>query len=458
MDRNKKKKHVIKCGRIKRCTSVSTLLEENNRLKEQIKEKDAMIDDLRRDLYKKKKKDRNCEEKIPKKKGAPIGHLGKTRAKPDHIDEEIQVVPDICPYCGSKDLFNTGIIEEHIQEDIVLPKKKVTKYIKTVCKCNKCNMLVRKTGFGEMPGSYIGPQTKSILNHLRYDIGISNHKLQRIFKDLFDMPFHQTSVGGFENQLTRRGQSIYNQMRIALKEMNLLYIDETGWKRDGLPYWLWGFCNKRMAYYHIDESRGGNVIESLLGKTFTGTIISDFLSAYNAIESFKQKCLVHLLRMIDRWDMRFGNIKEVEMFFEQLKEHTKRIIYLFKNRRRVESYIDQRADIIAKIRNLLGKELPHKKVDTWRLKTEKQQDNLYRCLFNPKIDFNNNFAERILRPSVIMRKITFCNRSDNGIHNHSVIMSLLETAKLNNKYPQQIFYRILTNPEQISFSKLINPP
>ena len=86
------------------------------------------------------------------------------------------------------------------------------------------------------------------------------------------------------------------------------------------------------------------------------------------------------------------------------------------------------------------------------------RDELYECLFHPASDFNNNFVERMLRPSVIMRKITFGNRSDKGIKNHSVIMSLLQTAKLHNRHPADVFYRIFTKPHQMRLVDLIRPP
>ncbi len=92
----------------------------------------------------------------------------------------------------------------------------------------------------------------------------------------------------------------YNQMQAILNKTKLLYIDETGWKKDGLPYWLWCFCNSVIAYYHIDKSRGSKVIKSILGDKYSGIMISDFLVAYKKIESRKQKCLPHLLCIIDR--------------------------------------------------------------------------------------------------------------------------------------------------------------
>lgn len=422
----------------------------------------AIIDYLRRERFGSKKKKRKQEPEEtgkPKKKGPPFGHIGITRKKPEIIDEKVTIPdPGQCPDCGSNHLAFINK-EEHTQEEIILPQKKTTKYIRNVYKCNNCNNFIRIVGKGEMPKAYIGPQAKAVVNYLRYDVGISQHKLQRILKELFGLKFHQTSVVGFETQLRLRGKTLYWQLQAILNKTKLLYIDETGWKKDGLPYWLWCFCNNLIAYYHIDKSRSNKVINSILGGKYSGIILSDFLSAYNKIESKKQKCLPHLLRIIDRLQPSCRKDKKAEEFIQKLKEITKQIIYLFKNRRRIPAYIDHRADLIAQCKKLLSKELSHKKAERLRKRLHKNhQEELYKCLFHPSSDFNNNFVERMLRPNVIMRKLTFGNRSDKGIENHAVITSLLQTAKLNNRHPQNLFYRILTRPLEVKLTNLIRGP
>lgn len=272
---------------------------------------------------------------------------------------------------------------------------------------------------------------------------------------MFDLPFDQTSVPGFENQLRRRAQPIYDEMKIALLLMRLLYIDETGWKKDGVLHWLWCYSNRILAFYHIDRSRGGKVITSILGDKFKGMIISDFLYAYDSIEGVKQKCIPHVFRMIDRYDR---TDPKIHAFCDELKELMKCVIYLFKQRKNIKDYLIHRAGLIVKVKNLLSGKLTHERTEKWRKRLLAHQDELYECLFHPTSDFNNNFVERMLRPSVIMRKITHGNRSDNGIKNHSVIMSLLQTAKLHNQHPAKIFYQIFTKPNEMYLANLIRAP
>ncbi len=219
-------------------------------------------------------------------------------------------------------------------------------------------------------------------------------------------------------------------MKAALPLMELLYIDETGWKKDGILHWLWCYTNTILAFYHIDRSRGGKVITSIPGDKFNGMILSDFLRSYDSIESLKQKCIPRAQRMIDRHDR---SVPEIHTFCQGLKELMKEIVYLFKERRRVKDYLIRRADLIARIKNILSGTLTHENTEKWRKKLLARQDELYECLFHPKSDFNNNFVERMLRPSVITRKITFGNRSEKGIKNHSVIMSVPQTARLHNR-------------------------
>ena len=62
-----------------------------------------------------------------KKRGAPVGHPGWQRAKPDKIDHTVIVpAPQDCPHCHHSNLQPLNELSEHIQEDIVLEPRVVT--------------------------------------------------------------------------------------------------------------------------------------------------------------------------------------------------------------------------------------------------------------------------------------------------------------------------------------------
>ncbi len=58
-----------------------------------------------------------------------------------------------------------------------------------------------------------------------------------------------------------------------------------------------------------------------MGKKYDGVLISDFLSAYNSIETkAKQKCIVHLKRELARLSDRYFSDKSILRYIERLKE------------------------------------------------------------------------------------------------------------------------------------------
>lgn len=56
--------------------------------------------------------------------------------------------------------------------------------------------------------------------------------------------------------------------------------------------------------------------------------------------------------------------------------------------------------------------------------------NLFTFLESKGAHWNNNAAERVIRPSVVVRKNSYGSRSDTGDRNHAVLMTVSETCKM----------------------------
>jgi hypothetical protein len=101
---------------------------------------------------------------------------------------------------------------------------------------------------------------------------------------------------------------------------------------------------------------------------------------------------------------------------------------------------------------------PIKYKDTRRLRRRiiKHNQELLIFLDNPAMDPTNNRAERQLRPMVIMRKVTFGNRSAVGDLNRAVTMSVIQTGVLNGIEPLDICQALSLKP-LTSFVELARP-
>lgn len=428
---------------------VTDLEEENRRLKEQVAEYRALLFKSNRNTASEKDAKPG---RIPKKRGAPKGHPGTTRKTPDRVDEHVDVFLEECPECGGHDLKECKRHEDHYQEDIVIPQTKVTRFRHHFYYCSKCKTVVYGQGEGEMPGSYIGPVAKGIAGWLHYQMRIPYRQIRRLFHELFRLDFDPSSAPGFDRQIRCRGDPFYEQLKKLLPEQAFAHLDETGWRKEGVNYWLWCCAVMKAVVFLIDRRRSGEVVTNLLGKKYGGVLISDFLATYNGIICRKQRCLVHLLRLIKKWQIRFAGDKKRKAYFVEFKKLIKSIIAFSKKMAAkaglTPADIVRRADLIARLRRKLAQPLHHPRADKFRIKLLKMIKELTTCLDFPDVCAHNNRVERLLRGSVIMRKVTFGNRSDNGIRNHEVIMSLIETAKLHSADPLRFLHLLLTNPTQ----------
>ena len=439
------------------------LAREVDALKEQQRRLQVEVAEYRAKFYKAKAasaKEETPARREPKKRGAPKGHPGWSRPVPRHADKHVEVTLAYCPECGGRHLERCARHEDHYQEDIVLPPVEVTRFRKYFYYCPDCGEVVHGVGEGELPGSYIGPVAKSLSSFLHFQMKVPYRKLRVLFRDVFHLSFTPGAAPGFDGQIRRRGAPIYAQMRQRLSAAPLAHVDETGWRKEGVNYWLWCVAVARMVVYHIDRHRSAQVVIDLLGKRFGGVLISDFLAAYNRIRARKQRCLVHLLRLLKKWELYFADDRKRRHYFTQLKGLVKNILTLSAQWavRQPRNFIVRRADLIARLRRAFRTSLDHPRADKFITKFGAKWRQLVTCLEVRGVCAHNNLAERLLRDNVILRKITFGNRSDKGIENHQVLMSIIQTARLQNLNPLTVLFQLLAHPEIVAAAILSSAP
>ena len=438
---------------------------------EDLEEKLAVLqfefDSLKSKMYKPNKKKPPKDpppptSELPKKRGGLFGHIGWFRSKSKTISRIEEVMLDRCPSCGSSALSKCEHIEEHIQEDIILPTTETVLYKHHHYYCKSCKKVVAAKGKGELPKSYVGPKAKSLAAFFKYAIKISDRDVRTIFKKVFNLDIATSSITGFKGQLKEKALPLYERLLEELKKSPFIHVDETGWRIDGINHWLWKFSDKRICVSHIDKSRGQKVVENTLGKSYDGVLISDFLSAYNKIDAkAKQRCLVHIFRDLDKVIEYWSNDKEVLRYCNRLTKIFKDAISLYKeykDKEWDELYYTKRARLNDTLKDFNFPN-PNKRIlKRFAKRLKRHKGELLTFLYEKGIDYHNNHAEQQIRPDVIFRKITFGNRSLKGAQNHSVLMTILQTAKLNNMDPVKTLEDILLAGKKNPFAKILSPP
>jgi transposase len=452
---------VVPDSNLQRCPNCERLEKELTALQQKNAQLDQQVQELKGYVF-------GRHHKTPgpaRQPGAKLGHPGWFRPKPQEPDRIEDVSLTTCPNCGSTDLSKCAEIEEHIQEDMVLPSPQVTLYRKNVYWCKRCGKKVRGRGKDELPGSYIGPQAKSIADFLRYRITITQRDIGKIFKELFGLSVSMRAIQGFHTQTRVLAQPLHDGLQDRLRKEPAVCADETGAPINGTNGWTWLFASRRIALYHTHPSRGGKVVQAVLGKTYDGILSSDFYGAYNrSIQSkAKQKCLVHLDRDLKKLLMNFPADNPVFLWTRRLRNFLQEAWALYDAYHAGRLTPKQLAEAAGRFKNELPTfiQLNAPEPDIRRLskRLAKHQNELLTFLNHPDLTRpDNNYAERLIRPCVIFRKLTGGFRSKTGTNNHDVLASLAQTARLNGKEPLSLFRHILTaKPNTLSLDCCLSP-
>lgn len=209
----------------------------------------------------------------------------------------IEISDSQCPQCGSKNIKKGSMLNKRIF-DLKFhkggAKKWILHYVSWRYKCLQCN-----TGF--VPAEY--PKNQPIFGHgimswCVYQGIARNQSLLQVYHslgDIFELCIGQTSVYKFKSIIAKFYESTYNRILEDILKSPILHVDESPVKLRSIKGYVWVIANMDRVYYFYRESRETTFLKEMLYK-FSGVLISDFYTGYDAFDCPQQKCLIHLIR------------------------------------------------------------------------------------------------------------------------------------------------------------------
>ena len=218
-------------------------------------------------------------------------------------------------------------------------------------------------------------------------------------------------------------------LKIKIRKAAIIYIDETSFSVLGKNQWVWVFRTATDILLVIRPSRGSNVLEEILGKDYTGTVICDCWRAYNflVLTANIQRCWSHLLRKtkelisvaginlhnklkelfeeVKQFNLSKHTVEERQVKYEEMTQQLKEIIFYYSKYSELEPIV-----------NYIKFNLEH-----W-----------FTCIKIEGIEPTNNFAEQSLRESVVVRKIIGAFRSETGKDNYESLASVIASWQLRD--------------------------
>jgi len=406
-------------------------------------------------------------------RGAPKGHPGWSRHKPDHVDKTIAVPPpSVCPDCGGEHLTPIDEIAEHLQEDIVLqPRTVVTRFNHAQAVCGDCGHTVVQAAPGELLNGPIGPLTKAACVFLRNGTGMSYRKVQDIMQVLFGMRFVPASAMAFDRKATQAAEPIYDVLLEKLRSAAVAFGDETFWRENGVPAYAWYGGNEEVAVYHIVPSRSGDVAAHLFGDHFPGVLHTDAYAGYNATNAkHRQTCLGHLIakakEISGQLELMSPALRDLQsMHFCQTIKAFFKLTCAIANRFRTGHIARCRAPVFmarltSTLKTLCASPCGFDEAENLRARLvdpKREYHRLFTFLRHDGVHPTNNHSEQSLRWLVIFRKLCFGTRTAAGSRSLSVLASLIVTGRRHGAHPLDITAALFTRTAPQTLSIIFAP-
>lgn len=369
-----------------------------------------------------------------RKAGGQRGHKGVRHqlVALEEVDRVQRIEIKRCPECGSEVSPTGKVVRQQVYELVEKPVI-VTEYRRRKCYCERCQKHV--SGLlpeGVRVGQQYGERLQAFLVYLKGAVGATYTELYELCREVFCI---KAARSGICNVVMRGSEALakyHRKAAISARNSARLNIDETSWKKNGRFRWAWVFCNRALAYFSIERSRGAKAIRKCLGKKTTVAVTSDFLHSYGGIPREQhQYCLAHLIR-----DLKFM----AEYPDRQVKEGARGFVRHF---RRIFSLLHSGAPpdtiraVIKRLHSYLARtKSSNKKFKTLLRRLNRDWDCLWRFIDRPHLfDPTNNHAERTIRHLVRLRKVSQGSRSKRGELWIARFCTLFQTSKLRGISP-----------------------
>jgi Zn ribbon nucleic-acid-binding protein len=358
-----------------------------------------------------------------KKRGPPKGHEGKTRIQ--RIDEKQVIDADECPQCGSHELKDKKILKK-VVEDIPEPSEpKTVEHEIHKKECLKC-------GYQFIPPHNRVPlRGKFGLNLILLTVLIK-FQLRGVLRKtalFLAINFKLNLTGATINSIIKRVRTAvspnYEQMKEKIRESKRIYIDETSFSVGGNNEWVWIFRTETEVFLIIRPSRGSDVIKEILPTDYGGVVICDCWRAYDYLQKL-QRCWAHLLRKAKT----YTNTLAGKNMYHKLKKLFKKIKRFNRAERTEAERLKKYNEMMLELKEITSHYSKYEVLSKLLTYIGNNFSNWFTCIKYSGVEPTNNYAEQILRETVLVRKIIGAFRSDEGKKNYEIIASVLSTWQL----------------------------
>jgi transposase len=288
--------------------------------------------------------------------------------------------------------------------------------------CKECQKEVNAKEKASLPFTEYGLNTFMMVMILRFKAHTSMANTAKVIEVGFGLFLSKSDISNILLLASKTLGKKYEQLKTAVREGEVMYNDETGWRVHGKPAWMWIMTNEETTVYIAAESRGKGIMEEMYGNSQSYSMHDGYAGYLSSIPQEKQlKCWAHVLRYAheetilsnntsDALDLRDNLVRIYQIKFDQPNLSKGQLEQI------LTKELDQLLSLCSKEEAFLN---IHQRV-------KKQKDGLIKALLLTTSG-TNNLAERELRPIAIQRNISFGSATYTGMQTSATLASIIQT-------------------------------
>lgn len=365
-----------------------------------------------------------------------------------YVNQSVVITSEECPFCGGTQLTRHPHGRLHrLAFDLRFTRSGIRRWV-TRCttdwhECSGCGRLFLPRDYLHVDVHFHTLKSWAMHEHVVHRTSF-DHIAEKL-RDYFGVPVSKADVHAFKTLLSRFYAPTYQGLLDKLVGGTIIHADETGVQlKGGNAGYVWVFTNLEEVVFMYRPSREGSFLHDLF-KDFHGVLISDFYAAYDSLPCAQQKCLVHLIRDINRdiqsnpWDEElkalasdFGHLLRPIMV--TVDQYGLRRRHLRKHRRDAERFF----------RSIAGEPYHSEVADGYRRRLLQYQGKLCTFLDHDGVPWSNNNAEHAVHRFVYYREVADGQFTEGGLTDYLVLLSIYLTCR----YKEVSFLQFLLSQEK----------